>query len=65
MAKRVNYIVDAPLGQLNVRENPNLEAKILSQLPHGDKVKIDPKAETPDGWFAVESGGYVMSKYLK
>ena len=65
MAKRANYIVNAPLGRLNVRENPSLNARILATLETGAKVKIDPKAETPVGWKAVESGGYVMEEFLE
>lgn len=64
MAKRANYIVNAPLGRLNVRENPSLDAKILSTLETGAKVKINPSAETPEGWKAVEGGGFVMADYL-
>ena len=65
MANRVNYIVNAPLGRLNVREKPSTGAKILSTLETGAKVRIDPKADAPEGWKAVESGGYVMAEFLK
>lgn len=65
MAKRVNYIVNAPLGRLNVRESPNLKAKILTTLETGAKVRIDPGADTPEGWKAVENGGFVMADFLK
>ena len=64
MAKRANYIVNAPLGRLNVRENPSLDAKILSTLETGARVKIDPSAKTPEGWKAVDGGGFVMVDYL-
>lgn len=65
MAKRVNYIVKAPLGRLNVREEPSLKAQILSTLETGAKVRIDPTAKTPDGWKALEDGGFVMAEYLE
>ena len=65
MAKRVNYIVSAPKGRLNVRENPSLDARILSTLETGAKVRIDPNADVPEGWKAVESGGFVMEEYLE
>lgn len=65
MAKRVNYIVRAPLGRLNVRESPSLESRILTAIETGSKVRVDPKADTPDGWKAVESGGYVMTDFLE
>lgn len=65
MAKRANYIVKAPLGRLNVRENPSLDARILSTLENGAKVKIDPSAKTPEGWKAVEGGGFVMADFLE
>ena len=50
MAKRANYIVNAPLGRLNVRESPSLDARILSTLETGAKV-------TADGIIASESVG--------
>ena len=65
MAKRVNYTVKAPLGRLNVREKPSLNARILSALETGAKVRIDPKADAPEGWKAVENGGYVMAEFLE
>lgn len=65
MAKRANYIVNAPLGRLNVRESPILDARILSTLETGTKVRIDPKANVPDGWKALENGGYVMAEFLE
>lgn len=64
MAKRVNYIVNAPLGRLNVRESPSLNAKILTTLETGAKVRVDPNAETAEGWKAVEGGGFVMADFL-
>lgn len=65
MAKRVNYIVAAPKGRLNVRESPSLHARILSTMETGAKVKINPSADTPEGWKAVEGGGYVMADFLE
>lgn len=64
MAKRANYIVNAPLGRLNVRESPSLDARILSTIETGAKVKIDPKVKTPEDWKALEDGGYVMAEFL-
>lgn len=65
MAKRANYIVNAPLGRLNVRESPSLDARIISTLETGAKVKINPNAEVPEGWKAVVGGGFVMAEYLE
>ena len=65
MAKRVNYIVSAPKGWLNVREHPSLDAKIITTLEDGAKVKIDPNTDAPEGWKTVDGGGYVMAKYLR
>ena len=67
MATRKTYTVntDSPNHRLNVRKAPSLGAEVLTLLAYGEKVKIDPKAETPDGWRALESGGFVMSQYLK
>lgn len=65
MAKRVNYIVAAPLGRLNVREKPSTNARILSTLETGAKVRINPNADTPEGWKAVDGGGFVMLDFLE
>ena len=65
MANRVNYIVNAPLGRLNVREKPSTGAKILSTLETGAKVKIDPNVECPQGWKALKDGGFVADEFLK
>lgn len=65
MAKRANYIVNAPLGRLNVRESPSLNARILSTLETGAKVKIDPNSDAPEGWKALADGGYVMAEFLE
>lgn len=51
--------------RLNVREEPSLSARVIAHFSYGEKVRIDPKADTPDGWKAVESGGFVMAQYLK
>ena len=64
MAKRVNYSVNAPKGHLNVRETPSLDARILSTLETGAKVRIDPNADVPEGWKAVKDGGFVMGEFL-
>ena len=63
-APRKNYTVSYE-GGLNLRQKPSKDAKILALLSPDTKVVIDPKAETPEGWYAVATGGYVMSEYLK
>lgn len=65
MATRKTYTVNAPLGRLNVREKPSIEAKILFRIASGEKVKIDTKTEAPAEWVALEAGGFVMAQYLK
>lgn len=64
MAARKNYTVSYEHG-LNLREKPSKSSNVLAVLPFGEKVVIDPKAETPEGWFAVATGGFVMAEYLK
>lgn len=64
MAARKNYTVNHKTG-LNLREKPTKDSKVLEVLPCGKKITIDPKADTPEGWFAVLGGGYAMSQYLK
>ena len=65
MAARKIYTVNAPFGRLNVRESPSLNAQILSTIETGTSVRIDPKANTPEGWKAIESGGFVMAEFLE
>lgn len=65
MAKKCNYIVNAPTGLLNLREEPRLDSKILAKLKTGDKIKLDLSVKTPEEWKAVEGGGYVMAEFLK
>ena len=63
--KSFSVKTDSEAHKLNVRANPSLDAPVLTQLAYGEKVKIDPKAETPAGWLALEAGGFVMAQYLK
>ena len=66
MAARKNYIVSCANGKpLNLRKEPSKGSKILSRLPNGSKVKADNSVECPDGWLAVDGGGYVMMEFLK
>lgn len=60
-----SFTVNAPSGLLNVREKPTMVSNILAQLKTGEKVKIDVNAKTPDGWKAVEGGGFVMAEFLR
>ena len=64
MAARKNYTVDSKPG-LNVRESPSLQARVLHVLFNGEKVVVNNSASVPEGWKALQSGGYVMFKYLK
>lgn len=57
--------VDPMKAGLNLREQPSLEAPIITVLKNGAKVITDPEIEAPEGWVAVKSGGYVMSDFLK
>lgn len=64
MAPRRNYTVAAKIG-LNVRKTPSKSAPVLRVLVPGEKVIINPAAETPEGWKALRGGGFVMFQYLK
>ena len=64
MAVRKNYTVASKTG-LYLREKPSKESPFLAVLPYKSKVVIDPKEEAPEGWAAVQSGGYVMKEFLK
>lgn len=64
MAARKNYTVNWKAG-LYLRENPSKSSLPLKILPNGSKVVVNPKEKTPEGWLAVETGGYVMKEFLK
>lgn len=64
MAARKFLVVDWP-GGVCLREQPNQESKILTILPCGEKVTLDPKKDAPNGWVAVAGGGFTMARYLK
>ena len=58
------FTVDSPPG-LNVRRFPLKDAQILRVLRDGEKVAVENGADTPDGWKALQGGGYVVEKYLR
>lgn len=64
MAVRKNYTVTYE-GGLNLRAKPSKDSKVLAVLPFGKKVTVNPTIETPDEWFAVKDGGFVMREFLK
>ena len=64
MVARKIYAVDSKPG-LNVRESPSLQARVLRVLRDGEKVTVNNNAAAPDGWKAVQGGGFVMTKFLK
>ena len=57
-------IVTTSGGRLNVRERPNLEAKILTQIPNGETVDV---YCTTGLWYVVEYGGilgFASAQYI-
>ena len=57
-------IVTTAGGNLNLRERPNLEANILTQIPNGEKVNV---YCTTGLWYVVEYGGilgFVSAQYI-
>ena len=51
-------------SKLNVRENPNIDAKVLTILNKGDKVQINSEN---DGWYSVfykGVSGFCMKEYI-
>ena len=64
MAARKNYTVDSKPG-LNVRESPSLQARVLRVLYDGEKIVVNNAAKAPEGWKALQTGGFVMAKFLK
>lgn len=64
-AKRRNFTVETRKRGLNLRKEPSMDSEILSLIPNGERVVIDPYAEVPDGWAAVQDGGYVKREFLK
>lgn len=64
MAARKIYTVATQRG-LNLRETPSKEARVLRVLEPGEKISVDNAAEVPEGWKALQAGGFVMSEFLK
>ncbi len=57
-------IVTTSGGRLNVRERPNLEANVLTQIPNGESVDV---YCTSGLWYVVEHDGilgFASSKYI-
>ena len=61
---RKNYVV-LPERGLNLRELPTKLSPIIKVFKHGEKVVVDNNTDAPDGWKAVEGGGFVMAEFLK
>lgn len=63
------YMVKTNGGNLNVRETPSTDGKIIGTLPNGTVVEVYyiQKAGTPAGWSYISypMEGYVSSAYLE
>lgn len=58
-AKKITGTVTG--GSLNVREKPDMEAKVIRALANGEQVEI---LEAGDEWHRIK-GGYVMAKWVR
>lgn len=59
---RIGYVVN---GNLNLREQPSKDSKILKVIPIGTAVTVQ---EETDGWYRVDflnAEGWVMSEFVK
>ena len=57
-AKRTGTVID---GNLNIRQEPDIESPRVGQLENGSRVAI---LEDAGDWFKTEHG-YVMARYIK
>lgn len=58
----------AETGGLRVREEASTDASILTAMGQGDKLVVDTKTETEDGWVAVkykDDTAYVCEDYVE
>lgn len=58
-------IVTVDSGSLNIRNAPNIRARIIGKLANGDSVTV---LETQNDWYRIRSGnttGYVNSRYIR
>ena len=62
-AETKTYTVAVP--KLKLRAAPSKDGDILSILPFGLKLTVDPTRKAPSGWTAVDGTGYVMTEFLK
>ena len=52
---------------LRIREEQSIDSKIIKELDEGDKIVVDTKAETAEGWVAVRHNDctyYVSAEYV-
>ncbi len=50
---------------LNLRAGPSMDADVIRVLKYMETVKADAGTVPPEGWVAIEGGGYCMREYLK
>ena len=63
MATKKTFTVNT--HYLNLREEPSKRVKVLKILQAGETIEVDTGIETPEGWVAVNGGGFVMKEFLK
>ena len=65
--KVIVYTVEVGHGYtgLNVREKPSTASMVLYVAPNGSMVKPDDTIVAPEGWIAVQGGGFVLKEYLR
>ena len=62
-----NTIAIATVDGLRVRAKMDTDSKVITRLDEGDKLVVDTKAETEEGWVAVKYNGktyYVSAEYV-
>lgn len=50
---------------VNVREKPDTKSMVLYTAVNGSMVKPDKTKKPPDGWVAIQGGGYIQKDFLR
>ena len=50
---------------LNIRSEPSKDSDVLRVAKYMENVVPAVGVEAPDGWLAVDGGGYCMTEFLK
>ena len=66
--KNCDTVATTTVDGLRIREKMNTDSKVIARLDEGEKLVVNTKKETKEGWVAVKYSGktyYVSAEYVK